>query len=537
MEMTIVTNAVDYRHCIGRLFHYLHSLPVHTRVVIHLPSMHNYRAFWFPVDKELYLNNAFTPVKKTVVTTGRVIVVSSHLKESLACDVLITCCHGSFKNVKCTLRMQLSVVPPTELLGKQNRLVVVEDEYPVVAGVALPTNIQTNRGVKLAAFSRKGGLIPYILDTLLETKGLLTLDPCPRKVGFVQYHFIVIVSSSLDLMFEVYGALHKRGVSVQLNVENSVTETLHRKLRPGEGLTSAVNVVIVRDTFCEIAGLLTHATQVIVTDTLVDPTVMKHLWLVSFSVLVTVYRVDVRFLDGSRGFGELPGVLQLLYPDLDWSFAREALKVPEDVLSEPDQALPSGEGQADFHCLESLPLLPTLLFRGVSYPQCQLTLAELVDGVTNGACTFSMCFAGMVVDGWLDQRLVATISNLLCETSFCLAANEVNVKQLWDVLSAGKIKYLSQIDWAALTTVLLCRVILPPECSLSLQRMEGEPEEFCCDTLCQDLICGVLWGVFMSLPSGHPIRLYDFSNSIGLCDVQDSTWNSVVPIHEINVLT
>ena len=537
MEMNVVTNAVDYRHCIARLFHYLHTIPVNTKVVIHLPSMYNYRAFWFPIDRELYLETAFTPVSQMkVLPAGRVVVVSTYLEKSVACDVLITCCQQSFKNVKCTVRIQFSVVPPPELLAKQARLVVVEDRYPAAAGVVLPANIQTNRDVKWAAFSRKEGLIPYVLDTLLETKEFLTLDSCAGKVGFVQYHFIVIVSSSLELMFEVYGALHKRGVSVHLNVENSVSESLYRKLRTGEGLTRTVNVVIVRDTFKELTGLLTHATQVIVTDTLVDPTVMKHLWLVSFSVLVTVYRVDVRFLDGTRGFGELPDVLQLLYPELDWSFAREALalapeEVPNEAFGAPQRSLDEGA----LHCAENLPLLPTLVFNGVSYPLCQPTLGCLVDGVTSGAFTFSMGFAGAVVDGWLDHSLLTTIANLVYGTNGCLADNEVNVKRLWNVLSVGKIKYLSQIDWAALTTVLLCQVILPPECCLSVRRMDGDPEEFCYDNLCQDLICGVAWGVYLSLQSGHVVRLYDFSNSIALCDIQDLSWNGVVSLHEINV--
>jgi hypothetical protein len=188
----------------------------------------------------------------------------------------------------------------------------------------------------------------------------------------------------------------------------------------------------------------------------------------------------------------------------------------------------------EFHCSESLPLLPELVFNGVRYLVCQLTLEGLVNGVTDGAFTFSMCFAGMLVDGWLDHSLLATIANLVPQTNVCLADNEVNVKQLWNVLSAGKIKYLSQVDWAALTTVLLCRVILPPHCALSLRRLDGDPEEFCYDTLSQDLICGVAWGVYL-IQGDDAIRLYDFSNSLALCDVQDMTWNPVVPLNEINV--
>ena len=564
-EMVFVTTVIGYRDTIARVFEVLHCLPLDFRVVIHLSSLSNYRAFWLPVDKELFPHDPFIPVgRQKKLPEGRAIVVSTFFTERQLGDVLITFHHKVHKDVRGVVRIQFTPCPSRDLLQRPQQLFLVEDPYTVRGDETMTVSLQTDLAVKSFSFFRQVGLIHDVTKTLMDTKALMTIRCRPGKVGFVPGHFIVIVSSDLDIMYELYRVLHDRGVSVHLNVEDFLSDAGHRRLSNGCRSPFSVNVMVVQDTFKEMAAALTYATQVIVADTLVNPLVMKHLWALAFSVRVTVYRVDLRFTDGGKGFVESPEVLRLLYPnytltppeisatDSEASATvshEEAIReVLEECVSEEQQVEALDEAQYEaldealdeardeiklspLQCHESLPAVPILRFNGVTYPICQLTLADLFAGASAGAHTFVLLHQDAEVEGWLDYSVLSTLAALFPNSMDPAPIREDKVIDLWSVLCEGKHPCLSQIDWAALITLLLCRVVLPASATIVVARRR----EFHYGDLCDDLASGVVWGVDLcTANSQDPIRLYDFSNSVALLGAGDTSFNDVL-LPEINV--
>ena len=154
-EIVLTTTVADYRATIAKVFHILHSLPPDAKSIIQLPSVRNYRAFWFPVDEELYPNNTITPIsRQKKKPTARSIIVTNSIVARQNCDVLVTlkgvmCC-----NPKKLIRIQITEVVPKDLLSKPHRLRIIEDKYMIpsdLQGVSLKT-LQTNVKVKHNSF-------------------------------------------------------------------------------------------------------------------------------------------------------------------------------------------------------------------------------------------------------------------------------------------------------------------------------------------------------------------------------------------------
>lgn len=540
VEMLFVTTVIGYRGTIARVFHLLHTLPPDMRVSIHLPSITNYRVFWQPVDERLYPDDPFIPIsRQKKIPTGRFITVTNFFTSQQLCDVLVTINGPGFEGVKRVLRIQFTPLLPQELLRTSQRLFLVEDPYTVEQGTC--DALQTNLKVKRLAFFRPDGLVMDVIATLIETKEFMGQGR-PGKVGFVPNHFIVIVSSNLDIMYELYSAFHRQGVAVCLNVEDVVSQGACRKQSHNCSMPLDINVMVVQDSFKEMAALLTYATQVIVADTLVNPLVMQHMWALSFSVLVAVYRVDLRFPDGSKGFVESPEVLQLLYPHHSFHTNAKGHKVTNKVTNDLTNELTNkvtnevANESLSLHCSENLPGVPILRFNSLTYPLCQLTLLELYAGVCSGAFTFSLLHSGMEVEGWLDYSLVFTMVQMFPNSKDPVPVLEHEITELWGVMCSGKQSCLSQIDWAALTTLLLCKVILPPTATLLIRRLKGEFEEFKYHQFCEEVTRGTLWGADLCTIDGDTVRLYDFSNSVALCSSgEDLYFNTGFLVPEINV--
>lgn len=71
-----------------------------------------------------------------------------------------------------------------------------------------------------------------------------------------------------------------------------------------------------------------------------------------------------------------------------------------------------------------------------------------------------MLFEGCQVEGWLDYKIISTLTTYVTDMNYCLPSKEQDIFSLWEVLRIGNQNWLSQVDWAALTTVLLCKIIV-----------------------------------------------------------------------------
>jgi len=498
-ETFFVTSVAGYKATIEHILHFLHTFPTEATVLIKLPSLGNYRAFWMPVDANLYPNDTFVPiVKKYKYVPGcRYIVVSDTIM-TRPFDVIVTFNDQVCDNAKNILRLQYSEPPFGIHFIPTFRM--VEEEFPFPCDELSQEKLctlQTTHPEKISSFERAGGVAHNVIGLLRSSKQVRAIRCEHYTTRLVSTHFIVIISSDKFIMDVLYNIFLRKRLAVQKISDDSVSQALCRKLVNGGGFHSISNIVIVKDTFLEMAGLLTNATQVIVADSLVNPIIMKHLCVLSsFSVPVSVHRIDTRRNDGNRVFCETKDVIQMLFPEV------------------------TATGDfPDMECIETFPTLPVVIFRGVQYSLCQIFLFELFTGVCLGTHTFTMMYEGKYVDGWLDHNTLSTIMTYVTDVDSSLSGNEQDIFSLWNVLCIGNQNCLSQVDWAALTTLLLCKVIIGTTFDIVFGSVDGDNDTtatFDFIHFCKQLSHGVLWNAQLHFPGGETLLLYDFSNSLSL---------------------
>ena len=502
-ETLFVTSVGGYNDTIGHIFHFLHTLSCNATILIKLPSMGNYRAFWMPVDTKLYPKDPLVPIVKKCnhVPGCRYIVVSDTIL-TRPFDVVVAFNDQVCDNAKKIVRIQYS--EPRCEIHPIHMFRMVEEQFAHPCddlSYAKLCTVQTTHPVKLSSIDREGGMVYNVVRLLHNASQAKSIKCEYYTLRLVQNHFIVIITSDRTIMDTLYNVLLRRRVAVKKISGDNVPQTISKRLVEGGGFPSISNVVIVKDTFLEMAGLLTNATQVIVADSLISPIIVKHLCALSFNVPVTVHRIDTRRNDGNRVFCESNDVVHML-------------------LSDNSCVLP------DVRCIETLPTLPMMIFGDVHFSLCQISLFELYNGVCVGLHTFKMIYEGNCVEGWLDHNMLSVLMTYVTDVNYSLPVNEQDIFSLWTMLRTGNQNWLSQVDWAVLTTLLLCKVILGATFDIVIRPVGASETNTAFDLIqfCTQLSHGLLWDAQLHFPGGATLTLYEFSNSLALlCDTNTNT--------------
>lgn len=376
-------------------------------------------------------------------------------------------------------------------------------------------------------------------------------------VGYVPGVRIVVVFSDPTIMYTVSTPLALHAIPMAEITGDTLTPTNVRELSTGR-----INVVFVHHSFKDLAALVTDADSVIIADSLVSSMVICDLHTAALYKPVMLWRVDTRDAHGKPLFVEGPITAQYFMAEKSTTEPNPAGLKGEEAESakaegeakfakaevakgeEAESAEAEGEAKVekvkgDIYCEEELcvecntpvenwgvedvmdegmwevqdltnetgayvadPEGVCLLVEGVTLDLATVNLAQLADLAHLGV-QYKLWYKDTDTPGaWLAGFVVHTImKSVTWEQRYSAPTGIISraaAAPLWSALCHGRPVSLSPVDWSALTTLLLCQMVMEVRIHIS-RDAQGEP-----------------WMASLEGPDGIPVPIYGFYNSAAL---------------------
>lgn len=451
---------VTFKYAIHAVLSFLHTVPSTCKVLLLLPSLKHYELFWQPLDEMNFKHPLnVTGVCNKMNGGGGCIIVHSQMIQNIF-DVVVSFNNDIYLNTSNILRVKLE--------GNQE----ISHENAIDLRQPAESKRQWQFIDDIHAMGKE------IITTLIQEK-----KRCASKsigiVGHIPNYLIVVISSSRKAMDDIYSELRNVGVIVLLNDKQKITT--RRKHIP--------NVIIVRDDFLEMHTLVTFANRVYVLDSMIKHCVMESLWKASHTIPVVVCR-----------------------------------KICKNIVHEEEK-------DTRFETLDDDKFeFPTIVLHNPFYSYNvaslfdSLTLQDLGFHVNNGYIKFSIMQQSLIsLQAWISVDIILKMErivrdNVLVHLPYDVCSVFDKIHLLSSLIDTGMPNFLTPVDWASLTTLLLCEVLGVP---LLFGRSIGHTSRYPLERMTEftaDISAGISWVAYVQTQKNSHV-VYDFINSASLAMV------------------
>jgi len=533
----IATDMASYKLGMEMVLRVVHAVPRHWRVLLVLPSMSHYTIFWAPLDAALFPGDTLcvkkrkctrVPSTHSHATKPDVVFVNSVVSPRFQWELVVFACPGMPHPGACPNTSHLITIDLMHDTTPIHRKGVVDvrrlsDMAPGGRMWTLynhPCAIQcaqldpkrwretqlANTRLGSAKISSLHTLRRFILDVVARekaTQAVATQAVAARyidygaPVGYVPGVRILVVFSDPTTMYTVSTPLALHAVPMAEITSDTLTPVNVRELATGR-----INVVFAHHSFKDMAALVAAADSVIIADSLVSSDVIRDLRTAAWWKPVMLWRVDTRDAHGQPLFVEGLIAAQYFFDETEGAEDTGNLLCDEEVVD---------EGVWEVQDLTDGPHFPAivggaggvaLLIEGVVLELSSVNLAQLGDLAHLGV-QYQLCCEGECTPrAWLAAFVVNTLSKCVTwEQRYSAPAGPVSrvaAAPLWSALCGGRPASLSPVDWSALTTLLLCQLLMGVRIHIS-RDAHGEP-----------------WMASLECSTGASVPIYGFYNSAAL---------------------